>query len=35
MSKLFHVIVTLEENGYTVTISENLNVAARCIEVRV
>jgi len=32
MSKLYHVIVTPNENGYTVTIPENLNVSARCAD---
>lgn len=32
MSKPFRVIATLDENGYTVTIPENPNVSARCVD---
>ena len=32
MSKSFHVIATPDENGYTVTIPENPNVSARCVD---
>lgn len=32
MLKPFHVIATPDENGYTVTISENPNVSARCVD---
>ena len=32
ISKPFHVIATPDENGYTVTIPENLNVSARCAD---
>ncbi len=32
MPKPFHVIATPDENGYTVTIPENQNVSARCVD---
>lgn len=32
MPKPFHVIATPDENGYTVTIPENPNVSARCVD---
>lgn len=32
MSKPFHVIATPDENGHTVTIPENPNVSARCVD---
>ena len=32
MAKPFHVIATPDENGYTVTIPENPNVSARCVD---
>lgn len=32
MSKPFHVIATPDESGYTVTIPENPNVSARCVD---
>ncbi len=32
MPKPFHVIATPDKNGYTVTIPENPNVSARCVD---
>ena len=32
MPKPFHVIATPDENGYTVTIPENPNVSAHCVD---
>ena len=32
MPKPFHVIATPDESGYTVTIPENPNVSARCVD---
>jgi len=32
MPKPFHVIATPDDNGYNVTIPENPNVSARCVD---